>query len=271
MSETKKLNPNFNPFGVRLNKESHIKKVVAIVSGKGGVGKSLVSGLLANTAVNEGYFTGLLDADVTGPSIGRMFGVKQGTYSNEEGLIYPAVTPKHLKIMSANMLLEDEEKAVMWRGIMINNAIKDFYSKVLWQELDLLFVDMPPGTGDVPLTVYQSLPVAGIVIVTTPQDLVSMIVAKAIDMATKMNVPILGIIENMAYMKDEASGQVFYPFGESKLESYAQRHNLKILARLPIDPRLRVAADEGQFDALEVDYLIDALEAIVQEIELVRE
>jgi len=268
MSENKKLNPSFNPFGVRLNKESHIKKVVAIVSGKGGVGKSLVSGLLANTAVNHGYFTGLLDADVTGPSIGRMFGIKQGAYSNEEGLIYPAVTLKQLKIMSSNMLLEDEEKAVMWRGIMINNAIKDFYAKVLWSDLDLLFVDMPPGTGDVPLTVYQSLPVAGIVLVTTPQDLVSMIVAKAIDMANKMNVPILGIIENMSYMKDEASGQVFYPFGESKLEEYAQRHNIKILARLPIDAKLRLAADGGEFDALEVDYLNEALESIIKDIEL---
>ncbi|MBS3991078.1 MAG: Mrp/NBP35 family ATP-binding protein [Erysipelothrix sp.] len=271
MSENKKLNPSFNPFGVRLNKESHIKKVIAVVSGKGGVGKSLVSGLLANTAVNHGYFTGLLDADVTGPSIGRMFGIKQGAYSNEEGLIYPAVTPKQLKIMSSNMLLEDEEKAVMWRGIMINNAIKDFYAKVLWSDLDLLFVDMPPGTGDVPLTVYQSLPVAGIVLVTTPQDLVSMIVAKAIDMANKMNVPILGIIENMSYMKDEASGQVFYPFGESKLEEYAQKHNLKILARLPIDASLRLAADNGEFDSLDVDLLNDALESIVEQIELVVE
>lgn len=268
MSENKKLNPNFNPFGVRLNKESHIKKVIAVVSGKGGVGKSLVSGLLASTAINQGYFTGLLDADVTGPSIGRMFGIKQGAYSNEEGLIYPAVTPKQLKIMSSNMLLEDEEKAVMWRGIMINNAIKDFYAKVLWQDLDLLFVDMPPGTGDVPLTVYQSLPVAGIVLVTTPQDLVSMIVAKAIDMANKMNVPILGIIENMSYMKDEASGQVFYPFGESKLEEYASRHNIKILARLPIDATLRLAADQGEFDQLEVDYLNDALQSIVSDIDL---
>lgn len=268
MSENKKLNPSFNPFGVRLNKESHIKKVIAVVSGKGGVGKSLVSGLLANTAVNHGYFTGLLDADVTGPSIGRMFGIKQGAYSNEEGLIYPAVTPKQLKIMTSNMLLEDEEKAVMWRGIMINNAIKDFYSKVLWSDLDLLFVDMPPGTGDVPLTVYQSLPVAGIVLVTTPQDLVSMIVAKAIDMATKMNVPILGIIENMSYMKDEATGQVFYPFGESKLEEYALKHNLKILARLPIDATLRLAADGGEFDSLDLDLLDEALKNIVEQVEL---
>lgn len=271
MSDTKKLNPHFNPFGVRLNKESHIKKVIAVVSGKGGVGKSLVSGLLASTAVNEGYFTGLLDADITGPSIGKMFGIKQGAYSNEEGLIYPAVTPKHLKIMSSNMLLDDEEKAVMWRGMMINNAIKDFYAKVLWQDLDFLFVDMPPGTGDVPLTVYQSLPVAGIVIVTTPQDLVSMIVAKAIDMANKMSIPIIGIIENMAYMRDESTGKVFYPFGESKLEAYAQRHNIKILARLPIDSTLRQAADEGAFDALEMDYLKEALEAIVTETQLERE
>ena len=251
---SKSVEPKFNPFGVKLNKHSNIKKVVAVVSGKGGVGKSMVSGMLANTSVKHGYFTGLLDADVTGPSIGRMFGINQMAYGDEEGNIYPAVTERELKVISANMLLEDEEKAVMWRGIMINNAVKDFYGKVLWGDLDVLFIDMPPGTGDVPLTVYQSLPIDGIVMVTTPQDLVGMIVAKAIDMANKMNIPILGIIENMSYMECDQCNHKIYPFGQGQVSEYAEKHNLEVLASLPIDPKITAAANQGTFDTLDVPY-----------------
>lgn len=264
---TKKVDPAFNPFGVKLNKESHIKKIVAVVSGKGGVGKSLVSGLLANSSIRHGYITGLLDADVTGPSIGRMYGINTQAYGDENGLIYPAITNHQLRVITSNMLLDNEEKAVMWRGIMINNAIKDFYGKVLWSDLDVLFVDMPPGTGDVPLTVYQSLPIDGIVIVTTPQDLVSMIVAKAIDMAHQMNIPILGIVENMSYM-ETPSGEIVYPFGQGKLDEYAARHNLDILAKIPIDSRLTQAADKGEFDLLDVDYVDDALADMYEKLDI---
>ncbi len=264
---TQQVDPQFNPFGVRLNKESSIKKIIAVVSGKGGVGKSLVSGLLSNSAIGHGYLTGLLDADVTGPSIGRMYGINTPAMGNEEGLIFPAVASNELRIMTANMLLDDEEKAVMWRGIMINNAIKDFYGKVLWSDLDLLFIDMPPGTGDVPLTVYQSIPIDGIVIVTTPQDLVSMIVAKAIDMANQMKVPILGIVENMSYM-ETPSQEIVYPFGQSKLEAYAQKHDLEILAKLPIDARLTQAADQGEFASMQHPLIDAALLNIVKQLDL---
>lgn len=264
---TKNTDPQFNPFAIKLNKESHIKKVIAVVSGKGGVGKSLVTGLLANSSIRHGYQTGLLDADVTGPSIGRMFGIHQQARGTESGLIYPAITPHHLRVITANMLLDHEEKAVMWRGIMINNAIKEFYSKVLWSDLDVLYIDMPPGTGDVPLTVYQSIPISGIVVVTTPQDLVSMIVSKAIDMAFQMGIPILGIIENMSWM-ETLDGQIIHPFGESKLTEYANKHHLDILATLPIDPRLREAADRGEFDRLEVDYVDEALKKIYDKLDI---
>lgn len=264
---TKKVDPEFNPFAIKLNKDSSIKKIIAVVSGKGGVGKSMVTGLLASTSIRHGFITGLLDADVTGPSIGRMFGINQQAMGTEDGLIYPAITESQLRVISANMLLENEEKAVMWRGIMINNAIKDFYAKVLWSSLDVLYIDMPPGTGDVPLTVYQSIPIHGIVVVTTPQDLVSMIVSKAIDMAHQMNIPILGVIENMSYM-ETPSGEIIYPFGESKLDEYAKRHNLDILARLPIDATLREAADQGEFDHLDVHYVDEALLTIYRKLEL---
>ncbi len=264
---TKNVDPQFNPFAVKLNKDSKIKKVIAVVSGKGGVGKSMVTGLLANSSIRHGYITGLLDADVTGPSIGRMFGINQQAMGTESGLIYPAITPHELRIITSNMLLEHEEKAVMWRGIMINNAIKEFYSKVLWSDMDVLFIDMPPGTGDVPLTVYQSIPISGIVVVTTPQDLVSMIVAKAIDMANQMKIPILGLIENMSYM-NTPKGEVVYPFGKGNLEEYAKKHNLEVLAKLPIDSQLTDAADQGEFDQLEVDYVDDALKKIYKQLNI---
>ena len=265
---SQKIDPKFNPFAVKMNAHSKVKKVVAVVSGKGGVGKSMMSGLLATTTQQKGFFTGLLDADITGPSIGKMFGISQRAYGTEDGGIYPAVTPNELKIITSNMLLEGDDKAVMWRGIMINNAVKDFYSKVLWGELDVLYVDMPPGTGDVPLTVYQSLPIDGIVIVTTPQDLVSMIVSKAIDMANQMNIPILGVIENMSYMNCPCCDEVIYPFGSSRLQEYASKYNLRILGQLPIDSALTQAADKGKFDSFEFEKISPIVDTILSELDL---
>jgi Mrp family chromosome partitioning ATPase len=264
---TQTVDPQFNPFGVKLNKQSSIKKIIAVVSGKGGVGKSLVSGLMANSALGHGYLTGLLDADVTGPSIGRMYGINTPAMGNEEGLIFPAIAANELRIMTANMLLDDEEKAVMWRGIMINNAIKEFYSKVLWSDLDLLFIDMPPGTGDVPLTVYQSIPIHGIVVVTTPQDLVGMIVAKAIDMAHQMKIPILGIVENMSYM-ETPNKEIVYPFGKGKLDAYAAKHELDVLAKLPIDATLTQAADQGTFAKVTHPLIDEAMLLLLKKLDL---
>jgi Mrp family chromosome partitioning ATPase len=265
---SKETDPRFNPFKVKMNKQSEIRKVVAVVSGKGGVGKSTVTGLLAVNTSEKGYFTGILDADITGPSIGKMFGITDRAYGTEDGLIYPALTSREIKIITSNMLLDEEDKAVMWRGLLINGAVKDFYSKVLWGDLDVLYIDMPPGTGDVPLTIYQSLPIDGIVLVTTPQDLVSMIVAKAIDMANQMSVPILGIIENMSYMECPCCNQRIYPFGEGRVEEFAQKHGVSVLAKLPIVANLTEAADQGEFDALEYSGLAKAVDSIFRQLQI---
>jgi Mrp family chromosome partitioning ATPase len=265
---SKDKDPRFDPFKVKMNKQSHVRKVVAVVSGKGGVGKSSVTGLLAVNTSEKGYFTGILDADITGPSIGKMFGIKDRAYGTEDGLIYPAVTEREIKIITSNMLLDEEDKAVMWRGLLINGAVKDFYSKVLWGDLDLLYIDMPPGTGDVPLTIYQSLPIDGIVLVTTPQDLVSMIVAKAIDMANQMNVPILGIIENMSYMECPSCNERIYPFGEGRVEEFAKKHGIRVLAKLPIFSKLTQAADDGEFEQLEYNGLAKAVDSIFNQLQL---
>lgn len=260
--------PRFNPFKVKMNKQSRVRKVVAVVSGKGGVGKSSVTGLLAVNTSEKGYFTGILDADITGPSIGKMFGISDRAYGTEDGLIYPAMTGRDIKIITSNMLLDQEDQAVMWRGLLINGAVKDFYSKVLWGDLDVLYIDMPPGTGDVPLTIYQSLPIDGIILVTTPQDLVSMIVAKAIDMANQMNVPILGIIENMSYMECPCCNQRIYPFGEGRVEEFAQKHEIRVLAKLPIVSHLTQAADQGEFGSIQYSGLAKAVDTILKELEI---
>lgn len=237
----------FNPFGARPHKTTKIKHMVAVVSGKGGVGKSMVTGLLATAAMQSGFNVGILDADVTGPSIGRMFNIHDKARGTEAGML-PMVSQEGIKIISANMLLETDDTPIVWRGPMIANAVKEFYTNVLWEELDILFVDMPPGTGDVPLTVYQSLPLSGIVLVTTPQDLVSMVVSKAVKMAEQMNVEVFGVVENMAWMNCPHCDEKIYPFGEGRTSSLIADYDLPLLASLPIDPALTKASDEGTID-----------------------
>jgi Mrp family chromosome partitioning ATPase len=243
------LDPKYNPFFARPKKTTKIKSMIAIVSGKGGVGKSTVTSLLATHTQRAGLQTAILDADITGPSMGRMFGLRENPHGSEEG-IYPAVTSTGIELISSTMMLESEDTPILWRGPMIGNAVKEFYTEVFWGKIDVMFVDMPPGTGDVPLTVFQSLPLKGIILVTTPQDLVSMIVSKAVSMANQMNIPILGIIENMSYMECGHCGEKMYPFGQSKLETFAETYRIPILAKLPIHPEYNELADNGKVEEI---------------------
>lgn len=241
---TQALDPKFNPFFARPKKTTKIKSMIAIVSGKGGVGKSTVTSLLATHAQRAGLQTAILDADITGPSMGRMFGLRDNPQGAEDG-IYPAITSTGIELFSSTMMLETEDTPILWRGPLIGNAVKEFYTEVFWGKVDVMFVDMPPGTGDVPLTVFQSLPLKGIILVTTPQDLVSMIVSKAVSMANQMHIPILGIIENMSYMECGHCGEKMYPFGQSKIEAFAQSYQIPVLAKLPIHPEYNELADTG--------------------------
>lgn len=243
-----------------LNAHSSIKKVIGIVSGKGGVGKSTVTSLLARKLANEGYKVGIMDGDITGPSIPMMFGVKGQLYGDERG-IFPPESKEGIKIISMNLLLNSEEEAVILRGPVLAGVIKQFWTDVYWGELDYLLIDMPPGTGDVPLTVYQSIPVDGIVIVTSPQDLVKMIVMKACNMATQMNIPVLGIVENYSYFKCTDCGSILKIFGESGIDELAKEINTKVIAKLPIMPSIAKSADSGV--AADEDLEID-LEPIKQ-------
>ena len=236
----------------KLNKYSSVKKVIGVVSGKGGVGKSLVTSMLAVTFSRNGYHTAVLDADITGPSIPKAFGIKERAMGSEQGIL-PVKTASGIDIMSVNLLLEHETDPVIWRGPVLAGTVKQFWSDVVWGDIDFMFVDMPPGTGDVPLTVYQSLPIDGIIVVTSPQDLVSMIVGKAVKMAKLMNVPILGIIENMSYFACPDCGKKHYPFGESKIEEVAKRYDLEVIAQLPIDPKNARACDEGRIESIVSD------------------
>ena len=248
------------------NPNSKIKKVIGVVSGKGGVGKSLVSGMLAVEMRRREHNVGILDADVTGPSIPKMFGLKTRAVGNELGIL-PVETRTGIKVMSVNLLLEHETDPVVWRGPVIAGTVTQFWTDVVWGDVDFLFVDMPPGTGDVALTVFQSLPVDGIVIVASPQDLVSMIVEKAVNMAGLMNVPILGLVENMSYFTCPDCGKKISVFGESHIEEIAAAHNLPVLGKLPIDPGLAKQCDMGVIEAFEGNYLaagIDVLEALLE-------
>ena len=236
------------------NPNSHVKKVIGIVSGKGGVGKSLVTGLSAVAMNKKGFKTAIMDADITGPSIPKMFGIGKFNVGDETGLL-PATTAKGTKVMSLNMLVENETDPVVWRGPVIAGIVKQFWSDVNWSDVDFMFVDMPPGTGDVPLTVFQSLPVDGIIVVSTPQDLVEMIVEKAINMANMMNVPVLGIVENMSYMKCPHCGEAINIFGDSKIESYAASNGIDILGRIPLDPAIAGLCDSGKIEEISEDYL----------------
>ena len=231
-------------FTAAANGYSDIKKVIGVISGKGGVGKSMVTSLLAIDMKSRGYNTAILDADLTGPSIPQAFGIHGRAAASEMG-INPVRSKSGIDVMSINLLLENEKMPVIWRGPMIGGAVKQFWSDVFWGEVDFMFVDMPPGTGDVPLTVFQSLPVDGLIIVTSPQELVSMIVAKAVNMAKQMNVPILGIVENMSYVECPDCHKKIEIFGKSHLEETAAEFDLPILGKLPIYPKLAEAADNG--------------------------
>ncbi len=246
---------------VPANPGSNIQKVIAIVSGKGGVGKSTVTSLLAVSLAKQGKRVGILDADITGPSIPRAFGVTECREASEEGLI-PGLSESGIEVMSINLLLDDESAPVLWRGPILAGAVKQFWTDVIWGDLDYLFVDMPPGTGDVPLTVFQSLPIDGAIVVASPQDLVSMIVAKAVNMADMMKVPVLGLIENYSYYECPDCGKRTALFGESHLEDLADQHGLPILARLPIDPRVSEKMDAGKIEEAPLDAVAGAAEKL---------
>lgn len=245
----------------QLNPKSTVKKVIAVVSGKGGVGKSTVTAMLAVAMAREGKRVGILDADITGPSAPTAFGVTECQGANDDGL-YPALTRTGIQVMSINLLLDHPGDPVVWRGPVIAGAVKQFWTDVIWEDVDCLFVDMPPGTGDVPLTVFQSLPVNGIVIVTSPQDLVSMIVNKAVKMANMMHIPVLGFVENYSYLQCPDCGKKINVFGKSHLDEIAAENGLPILARLPIDPAVAEAYDHGQMETIPTDALALAIEAI---------
>lgn len=236
------------------NSFNNIKKVIAVVSGKGGVGKSLVTSLMAVNMNRLGYKSSILDADITGPSIPKAFGITEKAAANELG-IFPINTKTGIGTMSVNNLLENDTDPVVWRGPVIAGTVKQFWTDVLWGDVDYLFVDMPPGTGDVPLTVFQSLPVDGIIVVTSPQELVSMIVTKAVKMAEMMNIPVLGLVENMSYLKCPDCGKEIPVFGPSKVDEVAKEHGLDVLGKLPIDPKLAAACDKGMIELFEGDWL----------------
>jgi Mrp family chromosome partitioning ATPase len=245
----------------QLNPNSSIKKVIGIVSGKGGVGKSMVTALSALAATRNGFRTGIMDADITGPSIPKMFGVHTKAYGSEYGIM-PEETPMDIKLMSINLLVDNETDPVVWRGPVIGGVVEQFWTDVCWGDLDVLFIDMPPGTGDVPLTVFQSLPVDGIIVVTSPQDLVSMIVAKAVKMAKLMNIPVLGLVENMSYITCPDCGRKIQMFGESQAEAVAAEYGIKLLEQLPIDPVLSQEADAGKIEFNEGTQMESILEVL---------
>ena len=243
------------------NKLSNVKKVIAVVSGKGGVGKSLVASLMAVSMQRGGHAAGILDADVTGPSVPKAFGINDKAEGCEDG-IFPITSATGIKTISVNNLLENDTDPVLWRGPIIAGLIKQFWTDVIWGDVDYLFVDMPPGTGDVPLTVFQSLPVDGIIVVTSPQDLVRVVVTKAIKMAEMMDVPVLGLVENYSYFKCPECGTETQIFGPSKVDAIAEEYGLDVLGKLPIDPKLAAACDRGMIEFFEGDWLADAVKKV---------
>lgn len=250
------------------NSLSNIKKVISVMSGKGGVGKSLVTSSLAVSLAKKGYKVGILDADITGPSIPKVFGIKEKAMGCPDGA-FPIETGKlGIKVMSINVLLDDEESPVVWRGPVIGNVVKQFWQEVIWGELDVLLIDMPPGTGDVPLTVFQTIKLDGAVIVTAPQDLVSLIVKKSYKMAEKMNINVLGIVENMSYMECPDCGKVMYPFGKSNIENVASEMGIDVLAKIPIKPENAALCDAGNVEDIDTSYIDDMTETIIKKINL---
>ena len=244
------------------NEYTHVKKVIGVVSGKGGVGKSMVTASLARLMREQGYSVGILDADITGPSIPKMYGIHEHAVGTEEGM-FPCIAVDETRIMSVNLLLDSEDTPVIWRGPIIAGVVKQFWNEVLWGDLDYLFVDMPPGTGDVPLTVFQSLPLDGVVIVTSPQDLVQMIVKKAYHMAVAMDIPVLGIVENYSYLKCPDCGREISVFGESHIDEIAAELGVKVLGKMPIDPELAGMVELERFYDVKNEYLKDALKILV--------
>ena len=248
-----------------LNPASSVKKVIGVVSGKGGVGKSLVTAMMAVKMNSKGKHTAILDADITGPSIPKAFGLNNNmVMMTKDNLMIPATSALGIDIMSANLLLDNDTDPVIWRGPVIAGAVKQFWNETLWEDVDFMFVDMPPGTGDVPLTVFQSLPVNGIIIVTSPQELVSMIVAKAVKMAQKMNIPIIGLVENMSYLECPDCGKKISVFGESHIDEIAREYNITVLAKLPIDPKVAEHVDNGTIEYLERDWFDLAAEKAME-------
>ena len=246
---------------IDLKNEGSVKRVIGIVSGKGGVGKSFVTSRLASIFSKKGYNSAILDADITGPSIPRCFGMKEKAVA-KDGIIQPVVSKGGVSVMSVNLLLDDESAPVVWRGPIIAGTVKQFWSEVGWKDVEYMFVDMPPGTGDVPLTVFQSLPVDGIIIVTSPQELVSMIVEKAVNMANAMEIPVLGIVENYSYIKCPDCGKIIYPFGEGKTDDVGLKYGIPVLSRLPMDNRIAEAMDKGLVEELELDILGETADTI---------
>ncbi|NLL63755.1 MAG: Mrp/NBP35 family ATP-binding protein [Ruminococcaceae bacterium] len=252
---------NLTDFRENPHELSNIKKVIGIISGKGGVGKSSITAMLAVTMKKKGYNVAILDADITGPSIPKAFGIKGKAKGDSLGF-YPLKSQSKIDIMSINLLLENETDPVVWRGPIIGGVVKQFWTDVIWGDVDYMFIDMPPGTGDVPLTVFQSIAIDGIIIVTSPQELVSMIVEKAVKMAKLMDIPVLGIIENMSYFKCPDNGKEYKVFGESHIDEIAKKHNLKVLAKLPIDPEISKACDNGTIENFEGNFFEDVAEML---------
>ena len=246
-----------------LNPKSSVKKVIAVISGKGGVGKSTVTAMLAVAMARQGKKVAVLDADITGPSAPTAFGVFECQGANEDGM-FPALTRGGIQVMSINLLLDNPADPVVWRGPVIAGAVKQFWTDVIWEDVDYMFVDMPPGTGDVPLTVFQSLPIDGVVIVTTPQDLVSMIVAKAVKMANMMHIPVLGLVENYSYLECPDCGRKIEVFGKSHINEIADKFELPVLAKLPIDPSVAEAYDNGLMETVNTDAVSGVIDAVLK-------
>lgn len=254
--------PDPKNFLVPLHEKSSVKKVVGIVSGKGGVGKSLVTSLMACQMRRRGYETAILDADVTGPSIPKSFGIRGQVSVTEDNLMLPRESVTGIHVISSNLVLPEETEPAIWRGPIVSGVIRQFWNETLWNNIDYMFVDMPPGTGDAPLTVFQSLPLAGIIIVTSPQELVGMIVAKAVNMAKKMDVPILGVVENMSYMVCPHCGEKLSVFGQSRLEETAAEYGIPVLARIPIDPKISAQVDQGNVEYVDSPWLDAAADCV---------
>ncbi len=250
-----------NEFLIEPAPQSNIKKIIGVVSGKGGVGKSFVTSILASEMSRRGHRTAVLDGDITGPSMGKVFGISEKATGNGN-LIYPAVTKSGIQVISANMLLDNDEQPIIWRGPMVAGILKQFYQEVYWEDVDFMFMDMPPGTSDVPLTAFQSIPLDGIVVVTSPQDLVSMVVEKAIIMAEMMNVKVLGLVENMSYVECDCCKERNYVFGESHIQEVADKYNLPVLARIPLRSNQAKCSDAGNVEDLIVEEIKDTCDII---------